>query len=1073
MPAWTGNSAKTYSHAQYLSIVIVSAGIYLGLAKLGLDFTAEGSDTAFIWPPSGYATALLFLLGLRFLPVVLLGSLVANMLFSKLSTAGAVAVTAVDTTEALIAVGTLRWLNFHSSMARIRDAIVFLFATGIVSTMSASTLGTLLFSAEGQMPWSTFWKHWLVYWIANATANLSLAPVLLTWSSTPGVLAGQFLQRTYLLFEASAIAVLTIITAYIAWVATQSDHFQHELEYMLFPILMWAGLRFGPRATSMVIAVTTIIAVFIITLKPAIQLDPSIHQQLFAVQMFLGVFATTGHVLGGVAEERAQTQKQLSQARDTLEVTVAERTEDIVQTKSFLEAVLENVSAAIIAVDAKGSITQTNRAARQFYKDLANYKGFGTWARDFQLYRYDGSVLPENEIPLVRALNGEVVHKAELATKPDGDTMYYLLASCEPIRYKDGIVAGAVVVAHDITDQKKAENLQRLFNRATVTANEAPDTEQAVLSIMEIVCSYTGWPIGHALSIRISKGSRKAVSTDWWFIASDQNLPTIKHATSQVFGEDDDLPGKVLSTGRAQWFEVARESTVHRLRKLGLPTVATGLAFPVMADSKMVAILEFFTFKRSEPDAQLLDTMKFVCAQLGRVYERELSTQRLMNMTLRDPLTEMPNRLAFQDFLRQAIAHARRRENYSFAVLFLDLDRFKIINDSLGHAAGDSVIVESARRVASCLRDGDVMARLGGDEFTVLLDDLGQRSDGANALKVAQRIVEEIARPIKIKEETVHVSVSIGVVLSAPHYTDPEMLLRDADAAMYRAKASGRSRVELFSPQLHNQVMSQLRLESDLRKALERNEFRLYYQPIVHLNSGEVAGFEALVRWEHPERGLVSPAQFIPMCEETGLIVPLGTWIIKEACQWISKINYDVPELINPLTVSVNVSGVQLTRGAVVGPVQVALSNGLLRPQQLHLEIVESTLVENPVQAVHAIESLRKMGVKIMIDDFGTGYSSLSYLSRLPLDYLKIDRSFVSDMKRNENSAEVVRCIISMADALKLSVVGEGIETRDQSDALLQMGCKLGQGYFYSKPLAGDTAAELAVTSIMNRQRNN
>jgi EAL domain-containing protein (putative c-di-GMP-specific phosphodiesterase class I) len=340
-----------------------------------------------------------------------------------------------------------------------------------------------------------------------------------------------------------------------------------------------------------------------------------------------------------------------------------------------------------------------------------------------------------------------------------------------------------------------------------------------------------------------------------------------------------------------------------------------------------------------------------------------------------------------------------------------------------------------------------------------------------NAAKVAKRISSELTRPFLFGGEEARVSASIGIVVGTSDYNDPDVLLHDADSAMYRAKAAGKGRVEIFSPQMHVEAMNLMRLENDLHKAFERDEFVLHYQPIVALATGAVIGFEALVRWQSPDRGLVLPGEFLPLCEESGFIIPLGEWVLNEGCRWLSALQSPAVAGHAKFTLSVNVSVNQFNNGMITSQVQDALSNSSLRGKYLKLEIVESVLMQNPIEAVNALEALKELGVQVMIDDFGTGYSSLSYLTRLPIDALKIDQSFVHGMSQHEHSAEIVRCIISMAAAMELDVIAEGIETAEQREALKNVGCKLGQGYFFSKPLPSDIAVELAIASA-NRNRS-
>ncbi|HET8630943.1 MAG TPA: EAL domain-containing protein, partial [Thermomicrobiales bacterium] len=438
------------------------------------------------------------------------------------------------------------------------------------------------------------------------------------------------------------------------------------------------------------------------------------------------------------------------------------------------------------------------------------------------------------------------------------------------------------------------------------------------------------------------------------------------------------------------------------------------------------------------------------------VTERRALEAQLAHQANHDALTGLPNRALFLDRLAQALRHARRRPGYRFAVLYLDLDRFKTINDSLGHAAGDALLAAMARRLEGCLRAGDTVARLGGDEFAVLLDDL---EGGAVATEVAERLIAASQQPFVLAGHEVYTAASVGVVLGPDAYRQTEEVLRDADTAMYRAKAAGKGRHAVFAPAMHAHALAILQLEHDLRRALAQEEFRLHYQPIVALATGRLRGFEALVRWQHPARGLVSPGAFIPVAEETGLIVPLGWWVLEAACRQARAWQGAYPDA--PLTMSVNLSARQLTQPDLVERVARALAASGLPGARLRLELTESAIMENAVVAAGVLARLRELGVQLAVDDFGTGYSSLAYLKRFPLDTLKVDKAFVDGLGTDPNDTAIVRAIVSLAHTLGLEVTAEGVETAEQIAQLRALGCGLAQGYHFGQPLAAEAAEAL------------
>jgi diguanylate cyclase (GGDEF)-like protein len=436
-------------------------------------------------------------------------------------------------------------------------------------------------------------------------------------------------------------------------------------------------------------------------------------------------------------------------------------------------------------------------------------------------------------------------------------------------------------------------------------------------------------------------------------------------------------------------------------------------------------------------------------AELAEKHVRSLeeAKEHFRHAAFHDALTQLPNRAMFTELLAAEIETSKYRRDRQFAVLFLDLDRFKTINDSLGHTYGDLLLVTLAERLEQCLRPVDSLARFGGDEFAILLNNV---EGSGEAVRVAERIQQAIARPFNLDGHSAFTSASIGIAMSSAGYKEPADILRDADTAMYRAKENGKARYEMFDQSMHARAVSRLRLEADLRLALDQRQFCVFYQPIVSIETGSLAGFEALIRWEHPERGLVSPEEFIPLAEETGLIVPMGAWVLEEACrqmhQWRGLNS-------RRLKLGVNLSSRQVAQPGLTDHVIQILEKTGFDPRCLNLEITESVIMENDAIAVEFFKKLRSLGIRLSTDDFGTGYSSLSCLHRFPVHYLKIDRSFVNQIQQEGEKVEIVRTIATLAHNLGMEVVAEGIETAAQLSQLRALNCEYGQGYYFSRPL--------------------
>jgi len=450
--------------------------------------------------------------------------------------------------------------------------------------------------------------------------------------------------------------------------------------------------------------------------------------------------------------------------------------------------------------------------------------------------------------------------------------------------------------------------------------------------------------------------------------------------------------------------------------------------------------------------------------QMQDISDRKQAEKKLVHDAFHDALTGLPNRMFFMDQLKHSVQRFKRQQHAPFAVLFLDFDRFKIINDSLGHMVGDQLLIAIANKLRASVRPGDTVARLGGDEFTILLDSLKSPDD---AIDLARRLLSNLSEHFKLPDREVFITASIGVALSTNGYEHPEDVLRDADTAMYQAKSLGRARYEIFSPGMRAKAPDLAEIETDLWRALERDELTLDYQPIVSLRTGRIAGFEALLRWLHPSRGMVSPLEFISVAEETGLIIPMGQWVLNQACRQTREWQKRYPQK-PPLHISVNLSPKQFMQRDLIDQISLALDSGGLSPASLKVEITEGMVMQNVESTMQMLGQLQALGIAISLDDFGTGYSSLSYLHRFPISTLKIDQSFVSSMSNNQESLEIVRTILGLARNLKMEVIAEGVETLEQAVELTAMNCDYGQGYYFSKALnANNMVRFLSSDSIL------
>jgi diguanylate cyclase (GGDEF)-like protein/PAS domain S-box-containing protein len=610
----------------------------------------------------------------------------------------------------------------------------------------------------------------------------------------------------------------------------------------------------------------------------------------------------------------------------------------------------------------------------------------------------------------------------------------------------DGRVVEFQSVGRDVTREHRA---------AALTANEAQILKQVALgtSLPETLASIARTIEDHFSKLQcaifllqrdgsmLRLGAAPTVAPA--FVAALDGLPIGSHSGSA---------GAAAATAEpATAADIQLDPSWTPLREVAAEHgIAAAWSTPILAADgrKVFGTVDVYSREIGEPDDDVRRILAMVAHLASIAIERKAFEDELAHQSMHDPLTGLPNRVLFLDRLELAIARCRRTRA-QIAVLFVDLDRFKNVNDSLGHDAGDELLVGVARRLADALRPGDTVARFGGDEFTILCEDLPHGSAKDRAVEIAQRLRASVAQPFAIRGAETFVGLSVGIALTERGDEGPEELLRDADAAMYHAKAVGRGRVEVFDETMRARVLARHTTENELHRAIERGELRVFFQPIISLGGAECSGAEALVRWQHPERGLVTPAEFIPLAEDTGLIVPLGTWVLEQAAaqaaQWQLAGDRD-------FVVSVNLSVRQLTQPDFAEQIADVIARTGMRSSNLCLEITETAFMEDAETVMRVVEQVRELGVRFAIDDFGTGYSSLGYLKRFAVDTVKIDRAFVDGVAENAGDLAIVTAVIGLAHALNLCVVAEGVETEPQLKSLIDLECDEAQGYYFAPP---------------------
>lgn len=682
---------------------------------------------------------------------------------------------------------------------------------------------------------------------------------------------------------------------------------------------------------------------------------------------------------------------------------------NLLRAENKYQAIFEHAAEGIFQSTPEGGYLEVNPAlARTYGYDCPRDLMDGLCNIDTQLYAQPGR--REQFIEAITK-SGEIKDFESQVYRKDG-SIIWISENARVVRLSDGSVAFFEGTVTDITERKQAEaELQRERAHLKMLFESSP---QAMVLLS---------PEGRILDVnptfsRLFGHAKKDVVGEY-----NRNLIVPENLAAEAASFN-----KVISSGKP----ISKE-TVRKARS-GMLIPVSVLGYPIVIGGRIEGIYYIYE----------------------DITERKSFEEQLTHQAFHDALTGLPNRNLFMERLSRAMERGKRRTGYHFAVLLLDLDRFKRINDSLGHLAGDVLLKGIARRLETCLRSVDTVCRLGGDEFAVLLEEVASSRE---VIQVADRIREVLDRPFQISGNEVYCGASIGIVLKTQGYETAEAILRDSDIAMYRSKESGKDRLA-FTSKMHALAVENLRMENELRQGLKNGDLTLHYQPVVSIRNGSLQGFEALARWKHPTLGMIPPSRFIPLAEETGLIVPLGEWALAESMRQLSLWRDEHPEA-HGLYLAVNISSKQFRQPDLVDFIRRGLADNRIPPRNLKLEITESVIMRDAKNSADKLGKLKSLGVKLLVDDFGTGYSSLSYLQRFPIDGLKIDRSFISGEADPRENQEIVRTIIALARNLGLDVVAEGVETNEQLESLEALGCGSAQGYWFSRPVDAASAGRL------------
>jgi diguanylate cyclase (GGDEF)-like protein/PAS domain S-box-containing protein len=642
------------------------------------------------------------------------------------------------------------------------------------------------------------------------------------------------------------------------------------------------------------------------------------------------------------------------------------------------------------------------------------------------------------------------LHREKRYLRKDGSIVWVSLA----IAFRHSAAGEplySITVVQDISARKHEERLLRLEHAVTRCLAEADSAAAALPAVMRELCESEGWACGEYWG----RDEKEEVLRfgGFWNAYGPSIEQHFESARAAVFPPGTGLAGQVWQTGEPLW--IADVTTDARLLRRDLARDAGlrgALLFPVTATGSFLGVFAFWSREIRQPDPRMLQAIRVIGSQIGQFLRRKQADERLKHLASHDALTGLPNRAMFSQLLNHALAASKRYER-KFSVLFLDLDRFKLINDTLGHDAGDQLLLEVAARLKQSVRASDVVARLSGDEFVMLVL---ETAGAQQARIVARKVLSSLLRPVLLRGQECRVTASIGIALYPQHALDEAALMKSADLAMYAAKEEGKNCFQVYSKGLKSKSVEKLSIETALRRALEANELSLHYQAKRDLRSGDISGVEALLRWNSALLGEVTPAQFIPVAEETGLIVPIGRWVLRTACaQQVAWVRDGLP----PMRMAVNLSPRQFADPNLITDLNSALREFGMDAGMLELEITEGMVMHDAERAVRLLRTIKELGVRVAIDDFGTGYSSLAQLKQFPIDTLKVDRSFIRDIPSNAEDRAITEAIIDMAKRLSLTVVAEGVETEAQEAFLKEHACDQMQGYYFSRPVP---AAEFA-----------
>ena len=1025
--------------------ILILTFTYIIAAKIGLLLAFEQANTSPVWPPTGVAIAAMLYCGLRVWPGIFLGAFIVNLYVSSVPILS-LSIACGNTLEALLASFLILHFSGKDPFSKISHTAIFLISLFISTLLGASIgVGSLLFfDVISSESFALLWKTW---WVGDFVGGLVLTPFILTWIRTP---KETFSNKQIL--EAILLTLITLIALNSAFGSFRSIGLADELiTFTLLPVLAWSTIRFHHHGATLVVVIISVGSI----LGTVNGLGPFVleneNESLFALQAYIGAAMFTALLLMAVQEERMNALRVLRQSEQNLENAISLQTQELKETNLLLEkemaqqthltgslkSLLHSIDQASQAdfftrcTQALSAIYKTKYAFIGVFADKENssIKTLGVWAngKPGENFSY-----PLKGTPCEDVLNHSmelIPHHAatrypddELLTKMGIESYYGA-----PLKSLSGKVIGIIAVMDEKAlhiDLGLSTLLGLFSNRASLEIQRRVDLEELELAASVFEESMEAIIICDADSkiIRVNPEFTKMTG----------------YSEPEALGKRPNL----LKSG---------QHSVEFYNQLWAQLKVQGFWQGEIANKRKNGEI-FISWQLIKVVKDEQGKVQQYISIINDITEKKHAEEKIYTLAHHDFITQLPNRLSFHNRVQEEIIKAAHSTN-RLAVMFIDLDHFKLINDTSGHPVGDELLYAVALRLKNIIGNDNIISRFGGDEFTVLLPTISSIEDISD---LANKILNSLVSPFSLSSCEITISASIGIGIYPDNGKDVSSLLSCADNAMYRAKESGRSSFQFYTEQMHIDSQERVILERELRNSLKESEFVLHYQPQIEIETRRVIGVEALIRWEHPSRGLIPPNLFIPIAEATGLIVPIGEWVVHEACQQLSRWS---SQGFTDLSMAVNLSARQFFQKDLLEVIAKALKASGIPANNLEFEITESMMIENAEETIDTLQKMKNMGLQLSIDDFGTGYSSLSYLKRFPINKLKIDKSFVDGLPLDSDDIAIVEAIIAIAHALKLTVIAEGVETEEQYQVLSQFRCNEIQGYIFSKPLPSESVS--------------